>query len=123
MTITRILFVISFFSFAHLHCKTSRCIANETMVNEFKSHLNLIRNAEEKNQDVLVDDYRSALIFLGSVTRIISKADFDHSIGYKNKNDYISDMTAWEQWLKHNRCTLTRQYVDSAIARKQYKPK
>jgi UDP-N-acetylmuramate-alanine ligase len=98
-------------------------VANEAMVNEFKSNLNIIRNAEENTSHVFVDDYRNALIFLESVTQIITKADFDHSIGYKSKADYISDMAAWEQWLKKSKCKLTRQYVDSAIARKQYKPK
>jgi hypothetical protein len=108
--------------FTHFSCKTSHCPANESTINEFQYNLNLIRNAEENNVEVLADEYRSAMIFLGSVTRIVSKADFDNSIGYQNKADYISDMKSWKQWLKHNKCKLTRQYIDSTIARKQYKP-
>lgn len=97
-------------------CKASHCPVNDNVVNKFKYNLSVIKSAEEENASVLVDEYRNALIYLTSVTQIMTKADYSSTIGYRSKEDYIKDMKLWNDWLKKNKCKLTERYVDSCMA-------
>ena len=101
-------------------CRSVRCTIDENIVNEFKQKINLIRSAEEKNVEVLVDDYLSALTFLGHVTGKPSRAEYSSTFGYRNDQYYKEDMKAWEELFNKNNCKLKRSYVDSALSKAKY---
>jgi hypothetical protein len=112
MRIYQIIIVI----FPLLACKARHCPVNDIVVEKFRNNLALIKSAEENNLFVSTDEYRNSLIFLTSVTGIMTKADYSSTMGYTSKEDYIRDMKLWSEWLKKNKCKLTVRYVDSCMA-------
>ena len=102
-----------------ISCRSPQCIADQAAVDEFEKHYNVIKTAEETKTSFLVKDYRNALLFLTNVTGIDSRAEYSSTVGYRNKRFYKEDMKAWRTWLNKNRCRLTKQYIDSALAKVQ----
>ena len=97
-------------------CRSSRCTVDKTITDEFKNKINLIRSAEERNIEIQVDEYLSALTYLTHITGIPARADYSSTFGYRNSKYYREDMKMWERWFDKNRCNLTKGYVDSALA-------
>lgn len=109
------------FSLLIVSCSRNACPLKANK-QQFRNHLSIISSYEKGRRSVLVDDYRKSISFLYLITGIESKADYSSTFGYRNRADYKEDMRLWKKWYRRNRCKLTDQYIDSAIARKQYKP-
>jgi hypothetical protein len=109
------LLILVFFSTV-LSCNKYTCPAVvEANKKEYQQYMKTVSDYEEEGKNILIENYREAIIFLSLVTGINSKADYSSTFGYRNKSDYKNDMEHWGKWYKKNNCKLTQQYIDSAF--------
>lgn len=100
-------------------CRASYCPGNSSNIEKFTKNVDIIRSAEETNMQVLIDDYRAAIIFLSKITGVMARTDYSSTIGYRSKDDYLMDIKFWNNWLAKNKCKLTTTYIDSCMVKVQ----
>lgn len=86
-----------------ISCKPTCTNLNNELISEFNRNLKTVE-ALQNNEEIQVESYRNALLYLINTTNIMSKADYSETLGYRNKEDYTNDMKSWKEWLERNKC-------------------
>jgi hypothetical protein len=102
-------------------CFGRHCYGDRNIKKTFQDQLRTVKEQHYGPEWVYDDDYRNAILYLRAVTNKGYNATISSTLGYKNENDYLTDMDSWAQWYKLHKCMLTQQYVDSALKQHNFK--